>query len=99
MGFRNFKAFNQASLARQTWRILKNEDSLMARCLKAKYFPRKLVTEAQKGYRPSFTWRSIHEASWVMKKGGYWRIGNGENIKIWQDGWLPHQNGHKTWTT
>ena len=35
----------------------------------------------------------------MIKKGAYWRIGNGENIKIWHDGWLPHQNRHKIWTT
>jgi hypothetical protein len=29
------------------------------------------------------------------KKGGCWRIGNGENIRVWEDNWLPFQNGFK----
>ena len=53
MGFRSFQAFNHAFLVKQTWCILKNEDSLMARYLRAKYFPRKPTSKAQKGYRPS----------------------------------------------
>ena len=25
----------------------------------------------------------------VLKEGIIWRIGNGENVKIWEDPWLP----------
>ncbi|GAU39202.1 hypothetical protein TSUD_270460 [Trifolium subterraneum] len=46
----------------------------------------------------SYTWRSISKASWILKKGGLWNIGNGANINIWTDNWLPRQQGHKIWT-
>jgi len=27
-----------------------------------------------------------------------WRVGNGQNVRIWEDGWLPHQYGRKLWS-
>ena len=98
MGFRNFRAFNLSILAKQGWRILKNPDSLMARTMRARYFPRQSFLHAKTGFMPSYTWRSIHEATWMLKKGGYWRVGNGVDIHIWKDAWLPTQNGNRLWT-
>jgi hypothetical protein len=40
VGFRDSKLMNQALLARQCWRLLKNPDSLCARLLKSIYYPR-----------------------------------------------------------
>ena len=39
LSFRNLKMFNLAILAKQTWRILVREDSLLHKIYKAKYFP------------------------------------------------------------
>lgn len=39
MGFRNFKDFNEALLARQGWRLLMNPNSYWATILKGIYFP------------------------------------------------------------
>jgi hypothetical protein len=39
MGFRDFVCFNKALLAKQIWRLWKTPDSLLARIMKAKYYP------------------------------------------------------------
>ena len=98
MGFRNFRSFNLAILAKQGWRMLHEPESLMAKTLKARYFPRKNVLAAMVGFTPSYTWRSIHESLWVLQKGGYWRIGQGFDVYIWRDCWIPTQNGNKLWS-
>ena len=86
MGFRDFRAFNLAILAKQGWRILQNVDSLMARTLKAHNFPRKNILQAQVCYVPSYTWHSIHESFWILEKGGFWHIRNGIDVQIWKNG-------------
>jgi len=39
LGFKRFREFNIALLAKQGWRILTRPDSLVCRLLKARYFP------------------------------------------------------------
>lgn len=49
MGFKRFREFNLAFLAKQGWRLLIKPDSLVCKLLKAKYFPRCGFLEAQLG--------------------------------------------------
>ena len=49
MGFQEMEAFNEALLAKQLWRIMKDETSLVARILKAKYYPNCHLLEASQG--------------------------------------------------
>ncbi|KAL0458058.1 UNVERIFIED_CONTAM: putative mitochondrial protein [Sesamum latifolium] len=72
-----------ALLAKQGWRILSRQTSLLSRILKARYFPRSDLLEAKVGYNPSFTWRSIWAAIEVLKMGCRWRIGDGRQVRIW----------------
>ena len=78
LGFRNLKAFNLAMLAEQAWRILNNLSSLVARVLKAKYFPTNNLLNAKLGSLPSYSLRSIHSSLEVIRRGTRWRVGNGK---------------------
>lgn len=37
----------------------------------------------------SYIWRSILKGVDVVKEGMVWRVGSGENIRIWDDPWVP----------
>lgn len=59
MGFRSMEDFNRALLAKQSWRILKDPESLMARIFKQKYFPKSSLWEADLKKRACQTWQSL----------------------------------------
>lgn len=63
--------------------------SLIEQILKARYYPNVDFMEATLGSAPSYTWRGIWEARWVVRKGMRWRVGDGEKIRVWKDPWLP----------
>ena len=97
LGFRNLQAFNLTMLAKQAWRILTNPTSLITRVLKARYFPSGDILSATLGSNPSYSW-SIFNSLEVIRKGTRWRVGNGKQIHIWDDKWLPTPTTHKVIT-
>ncbi|XP_065629278.1 uncharacterized protein LOC136067411 [Quercus suber] len=54
MGFRNLQAFNLAMLAKQSWRLLENPNSLVAQTYRTKYYPHGDAFNAGLGSSPSF---------------------------------------------
>jgi hypothetical protein len=88
VGVRDTKLMNQALLARQCWRIVKNPNSLCARLLKSIYFPRGnfLDTVFRRDASPS--WQGIEHGLELIKEGLVTRVGNGKTINIWRDNWL-----------
>ena len=83
-------------LAKQCWRLWDKPDSLCARILKAKYYPTTSIFEAKPKNGMSYSWRSILRGLEVMKLGIIWRIGDGRDIKIWSDPWIPRGTLRKT---
>jgi hypothetical protein len=91
LGFRDIHTFSLAMLAKQAWRLVKNLDSLCARMLQAKYFKNGTVLNATSSYGMSYTWGNILKGVQVLKNGIIWRVGNGKDINIWTDTWLPRE--------
>lgn len=89
LGFRDLYAFNMAMLARQGWRLITQNNSLCARVLRAKYFPSSNVLEARAKKGISYTWRSVLKGLHLLKEGLIWRIGDGNQVNIWVDPWIP----------
>lgn len=62
-----------------------NPGILIKQILEARYHPNSTFMEANLGTTPSYTWRGIWEARWVLKRGMRWRVGDDEKIKVWKD--------------
>ncbi|KAA3460646.1 reverse transcriptase [Gossypium australe] len=89
LGFRDLSFFNKELLAKQAWRLFAQPDCLLAKVLKARYFPFTNFLSAKVGSYPSFTWRSICGARELIADGWLYQIGNGRMVNIWNDPWLP----------
>ncbi|KAM6582578.1 hypothetical protein CsatB_009580 [Cannabis sativa] len=89
MGFRDLRDYNLSFLGKQGWRLLTNEDSLVSKIYKARYYPSGSFLNATLGQNPSFIWKSILEAQGLVKAGVRKSIGNGDTVSILLDPWLP----------
>ncbi|KAL0316171.1 UNVERIFIED_CONTAM: putative mitochondrial protein [Sesamum radiatum] len=95
LGFREFRAFNQAMLAKQCWRVFTNPHSLLGRLLKAHYFPHSSFLDASLSSRPSLTWRSLLSARPLMLAEIRWRGGSSRSIKVWASPWIPRSSSFR----
>ena len=81
LGFRDSRDFNLALLAKQVWRLLVFQDSLLARVLKGRYY--------RNSNPPSLGWTSLWTARSVLSEGLLRTIGTGADTKVWDDCWIP----------
>jgi hypothetical protein len=88
MGFKDLTAFNLAMLGKQGWKFQTDTDSLVSRIFRARYFPRGSYLTASLGHNPSYVWRSILQARFIVRGGARWRIGSGATIPILREPWL-----------
>jgi hypothetical protein len=93
-GFKDLRCFNIALLAKQGWRLLQNPTNLAGRILRTKYFPRGNFLGASLRRKPSFAWRNIFSSNDLTMEGLIWRIGDGSNVHIWGEKWLPTLTTH-----
>ncbi|CAN1269326.1 LINE-1 retrotransposable element ORF2 protein [Linum perenne] len=91
LGFRSFKDFNLAFLAKLAWKIIKQPNALWVRILKAIYFPNVQFLEARQKRCSSWVWSSILQGRETLIKGIRKNVGNGE--ATWLDEpWFPGRN-------
>jgi len=86
--FKDLQCFNQALLAKQAWRLLNDEDSLLSQVFKSRYYLNSDFLTATKGTRPSYAWQSILYGRELLTKGLKKIIGNGAKTFVWIDNWL-----------
>lgn len=88
LGFREIEEFNDALLAKHTWRLLKDPSSLLGQTLLNKYCRYEDLLYVSAPGSASHGWRGILAGREIIKKGMGWVVGSGETIKIWSDDWL-----------
>ena len=84
MGFRDLALYNDSLLAKQAWLLLHNKTSLFYKVFKACFFPNSTIMEAANSRMGSYAWKSILRGRDIIQRGARWRVGNEENINIWQ---------------
>ena len=89
MGFRDLMLFNQAMLAKQCWRLVVDPNSLCFKVLKGRYFPHGDFWRSGCPRSASYTWRSIMFGKKLLQKGLLWRVGDGKQISLLKDNWIP----------
>jgi hypothetical protein len=88
MGFKDLTVFNLAMLGKQGWKLQTDADSLVSRIFKARYFPHGTYLTASLGHNPSYVWRSILQARFIVRGGARWCIGTCASIPLMQEPWL-----------
>ena len=92
LGIKKFKTMNQAMLNKQYWRLCQNHNSLLAKIVKARYFPNSSSQDYRAKPRHCWTWRNIIKVDHPFLREGKWRVGNGYNIPLNHKDWFPCSN-------
>ena len=86
--FIEIEEFNDALLAKHTWRLLKDPSSLLGQTLLNKYCCYEDLLTVSAPSSASHSWRGILACREIIRKGMGWVVGDGETIKIWREDWL-----------
>ena len=89
VGFKEIEKFNDSLLIKQVWRMINNPNSLCHKVFKARFFLDCSILDAKDSTICSYAWKSILGARDVIRRGMVWRIGNGQDVRIKEDRWLP----------
>jgi hypothetical protein len=88
LDFKIITTFNYAMIGKQAWKLLTSLGSLITKLLKAKHFPKIDFLSSNIGHNPSYVWRSIWSAKFVVRNDYAWTIGTVHNIPLWGSRWL-----------
>lgn len=81
-------SFNDALLAKLSWRLLQSPDSLLGQTLLGKYCHSIRFLDCPIPSSASHGWRGILAGREVLKLGLGWVVGDGKNINVRKDPWL-----------
>ncbi|KAF7841337.1 ribonuclease H [Senna tora] len=88
MGFRQTKKFNEALLAKQVWRILTQDQTLLSKVFMAKYRGCIQNYDFKSKNSSSYLWKKLCQVSEVVTKNLGWKVGNGRKIYLKDRKWF-----------
>lgn len=88
LGFREIQSYNDAFLAKLSWRILTNPSSLFARVLQGKYCKDHHFLKVPLSSSTSHGWRGIVIGRDLLVKQLGKAIGDGQSTSLWNEPWL-----------
>ncbi|XP_019096054.1 PREDICTED: uncharacterized protein LOC109130642 [Camelina sativa] len=88
LGFRDITNFNDALLAKVSWRILNRPESLLARLLLGKYCKTESFLTCSASSTASHGWRGICIGRDLLKSQLGKAIGSGTDSSVWYDPWI-----------
>jgi hypothetical protein len=98
MCFRDLHTFNTTMLAKQCWGLMEQPDSLGARVPRASYYPDGNLLKAKLKSGSSYTWQSVIHGLHAFNRGYICRVGEGDQINIREDAWIPTSPTRKVYT-
>lgn len=75
-------------LAKQSWQILRQLNSLLPKMFQGKYFKTENFLNVGLGHNPSYAWRSILRGRSLFEKGYRWNVGNIQLIQVSSNPWI-----------
>ncbi|KAL9280963.1 putative RNA-directed DNA polymerase [Arabidopsis thaliana] len=88
LGLRDITKFNDALLAKVSWRILTKPECLLSRVLLGKYYHTSSFLNCTVSSSSSHGWRSICCGRDLLRTNLGKIVGNGEHTSLWNDPWL-----------
>jgi hypothetical protein len=96
LGFRKSKDFNLDLIAKLSWMVASNRESICMRMLRSKYKVQRDWLSKSPPKNSSPIWRAIEMGKNVIVKCACLMVGNGENISVWKDPWVPYLEDFKS---
>lgn len=90
LGFRNLRLVDTCYMMKLGWEHIVNIEALWVKIVRAKYKCRGLLLPTVRcGTKASHIWRGMSNAWNLVEQNITWVIRNNQNIKFWQDSWVP----------
>lgn len=98
LGIKNIEKFNKALVGKWLWRVLSEKDKLWVRVLEAKYGRGEQWFQREGRIRGSVWWCDLRKICQLDVNSGWMenklcrKVGNGENIKFWEECWIGQES-------
>lgn len=80
--------FNFVLVAKQLWWLIQSLDTLLARVMKDRYYRNSCPMVDKKFYSPSYRWKTIMSARFIMEMGLIRIVGSWTSISVWKYHWV-----------